>query len=126
MDYRKTVNTYLDALDNSDLEGILSLFDKEAFIVSPFLGKLSARDFFPKVIASSTQSDITVFDILVSAQDKPRAVGYFHYDWTLKDGTEVSFDCADIFEFTPEGKFKSMIILYDTYPIRNTVGDKYS
>ena len=123
--YQQAIEQYLEALDQSNLEGILALFDMEGYVESPFLGRMKADEFFAKVMASSTESNITVYDILVSAHDRPRAVGYFRYDWTLADETKVTFDCADIFEFTAEGKFKEMKIMYDTHPIRSSVGDKY-
>ena len=125
-DYKAIVESYLLALDNSDLQGILALFEDDATVISPFLGTLAPRIFFPKVIENSAATEITVFDICVSARDKARAIGYFNYDWTLNDGTHVLFDCCDVFEFSGVQKINSMIIMYDTYPIRELVGDKYT
>lgn len=123
--YEQTIKEYMRALDSSNLEEILANFASNAMVRSPFLGKMSAKEFFPKVLESSIAADITVFDILTSADRKQRAVGYFNYDWTLKDGNKVTFDCADIFEFDADGRIAEMIILYDTYPIREQVGDKF-
>jgi ketosteroid isomerase-like protein len=123
--YEQTVKEYMRALDSSDLDKILANFASNAMVRSPFLGKMSAKEFFPKVLESSIDSDITVFDILTSAEGTQRAVGYFNYDWTLKDGNKVTFDCADVFEFDADGRIVEMIILYDTYPIREQVGDKF-
>jgi hypothetical protein len=123
--YEQTIKEYMRALDSSNLEEILANFASNAMVQSPFLGKISAKDFFPKVLESSIAADITVFDILTSVDRKQRAVGYFNYDWTLKDGNKVTFDCADIFEFDTDGRIAEMIILYDTYPIREQVGDKF-
>jgi hypothetical protein len=44
----------------------------------------------------------------------------------LKDGSAVRFECVDVFEFGANGLVERMIIVYDTYPIRSTVGDKYA
>ncbi|MBT5218020.1 MAG: SnoaL-like domain-containing protein [Woeseia sp.] len=123
--YEQTIKEYMRALDSSNLEEILANFASNAMVRSPFLGKISAKEFFPKVLESSIAADITVFDILTSVDRKQRAVGYFNYDWTLKDGNKVTFDCADIFEFDADGRIAEMIILYDTYPIREQVGDKF-
>ena len=125
-DYKAIVESYLQALDNSDLQEILSLFEDDATVVSPFLGKLSAKSFFPKVIENSAATEITVFDICVGTGDKARVIGYFNYDWTMKDGTHILFDCCDVFEFSGEQKIRSMIIMYDTHPLRALVGDKYT
>jgi ketosteroid isomerase-like protein len=123
---RDAIREYLSALEAGDVEKIGSLFEPDGWVLSPFLGRMTARDFFTKVVGASSDTKLTVHDILVSAEGQPRAVGYFLYDWWLKDGSKVSFDVADVFTFNPDtGKIISMIILYDTYPIRETVGDKY-
>ena len=67
----------------------------------------------------------TVIDILASTQGQARAIGYFRYGWTLKDGTKVYFDAADVFDFNAEDEIVKMTILYDTHPLRELVGNKY-
>ena len=123
---REKVQEYLAALEAGDIERVVTLFEPDGWVVSPFLGRMTAREFFPKVAEASSGAKLTVHDILTSAEGHSRAVGYFLYDWWLKDGSKVSFECADVFTFNPEtGKISSMVILYDTYPIRETVGDTY-
>ena len=82
--------------------------------------------FFAKVDAASGGSKITSIDICVSTMGARRATGYFIYDWELKDGMAVRFECVDVFEFDDNGLIERMIIVYDTHPIRITVGDKYA
>ena len=123
---REKVREYLAALEAGDVERIVTLFEPDGWVASPFLGRMTAHDFFPKVVEASSGAKLTVHDILISAEGQPRAVGYFLYDWWLKDGSKVSFECADVFTFNPEtGKISSLVILYDTNPIRETVGDMY-
>ena len=122
----KALKNYLTALENRDIDRIVSLFEPDGWVSSPLLGKMPAPEFFPKVMAASSDSKLTIHDILVSSKGRPRAVAYFLYEWGLKDGTQVSFECADVFTFNPDtGKIASMVILYDTFPIRDAVGDKY-
>lgn len=124
---REAVREYLLALEAGDFARIVSLFEPDGWVLSPFLGRMTAREFFPKVADASSGTKLTVHDILISSEGQPRAVGYFLYDWWLKDGSKVSFECADVFTFNPKtGKILSMVILYDTYPIREAVGDKYT
>ena len=123
---REKVQEYLAALEAGDVERVVTLFEPDGRVISPFLGRMTAREFFPKVVEVSSGTKLTVHDILTSAEGQPRAVGYFLYDWWLKDGTKVSFECADVFTFNPEtGKISSLVILYDTYPIREAAGDVY-
>jgi ketosteroid isomerase-like protein len=124
---REAVREYLLALEAGDVARIVSLFEPDGWVLSPFLGRMTAREFFPKVVDASSGTKLTVRDILISSEGQPRAVGYFLYDWWLKDGSKVSFECADVFTFNPKTrKILSMVILYDTYPIREAVGDKYT
>jgi hypothetical protein len=121
----ETLSNYFWALEVGDLKAILKLFCADAKVHSPFLGELDASVFFPKVFDSTSASIITVYDILQSIRGFRRAIGYFRYDWTLKDGTEISFEASDVFEFDDLGKITSLKILYDTHPIRADVGNKY-
>jgi len=124
--YTRQVDTYLKTLERGDVAEICALFTPDARIFSPFLGWMAPRPFFDKVAATSGQSRITPIDICVSATGARRATGYFVYDWALKDGSTVQFECVDVFEFGDDARIERMIIVYDTHPIRSTVGDKYA
>lgn len=124
--YTRQIRTYLEALERSDVAAICALFKPDAQIFSPFLGWMKPAPFFAKVDAASGASTITPIDICVSSTGAPRATGYFIYDWKLKDGSAVRFECVDVFEFDQDGLIERMIIVYDTHPIRSTVGDKYA
>lgn len=124
--YTEQVRAYLRELERGDVDAICALFTPGAQIFSPFLGWMHPERFFSKVAAASGESKITPIDICVSTSGARRATGYFIYDWALKDGSVVSFECVDVFEFDVAGLIERMIIVYDTHPIRSTVGDKYS
>jgi hypothetical protein len=123
---RQAVRNYLSALEAGDAEKAASLFVADGWVQSPFLGRLPVREFVRKVTSSSTSSTLTVHDVLVSAEGHLRAVGYYLYDWTLKDGSKVSFDCADVFNFDADtGRIASIVLVYDTHPVRGVVAQKY-
>ena len=124
--YTRQVDTYLKALEGGDVAAICAQFTPDARIFSPFLGWMQPKPFFEKVVAASGQSRITAIDICVSATCARRATGYFVYDWGLKDGSAVQFECVDVFEFDESGLVERMVIVYDTHPIRAAVGDKYA
>ncbi|WP_116137285.1 nuclear transport factor 2 family protein [Trinickia diaoshuihuensis] len=123
--FAESIERYLTLLEKGDTEGIVALFADDAKVYSPFLGWMAPAPFFEKLREASGQSRIRLIDILVSASGNARAIGYFTYDWGLKDGTHVSFDCCDVFDFSNDGRFSQLTIVYDTYPIRVEVGDKY-
>lgn len=123
---QQAVHKYLAALEAGDAERAAALFVPQGWVQSPFLGKLPVRDFVAKVTSSSQGSRLTVHDVLVSAEGHLRAVAYYLYDWTLKDGSHVAFDCADVFNFDrATGKIESIVLVYDTQPVRGVVEHKY-
>ena len=123
---QQAVHKYLAALEAGDPDRAAALFIPEGWVRSPFLGKLPVREFVAKVAASSKGSKLTVHDVLVSAEGHLRAVAYYNYDWTLKDGTHVAFDCADVFNFDrASGHIESIVLVYDTQPVRGAVEKKY-
>ena len=93
---QKAVRKYLTALEAGDADRAAALFIPAGWVQSPFLGRLPVREFFAKVSSASSGAKLTVHDVLVSAEGHLRAVAYYMYDWSLKDGTRVSFDCADV------------------------------
>lgn len=123
---QKAVRKYLQALEAGDADKAAALFVADGWVQSPFLGKLPVRDFIKKVADASGDSKLTVYDVLVSAEGHLRAVAYYLYDWSLKDGTRVSFDCADVFNFDADtGHIASVVLVYDTHLVRGVVDKKY-
>ena len=123
---QQAVHKYLKALEAGDAEKAASLFVPDGWVQSPFLGRLPVRDYVAKVARSSSGTKLKVYDVLVSAEGHLRAVAYYQYDWSLKDGSNVAFDCADVFNFDPEtGRIESIVLVYDTRPVRDVVENKY-
>jgi ketosteroid isomerase-like protein len=123
---QNAVRSYLKALEAGDVERAAALFVPDGWVRSPFLGRVPVREFVRKVAESSSGAVLTVHDVLVSAEGQLRAVAYYLYDWSLRDGTRVSFDCADVFNFDGDtGKIASIVLVYDTHPVRGVVEKRY-
>ena len=123
---QQTVHNYLKALEAGDANKAAALFIPDGWVQSPFLGRLPVREYVNKVAAASNGTRLTVHDVLVSAEGHLRAVAYYLYDWRLKDGSRVSFDCADVFNFDPStGHLQSIVLVYDTHPVRGVVENRY-
>ena len=123
---QKAVRKYLQALEAGDADKAAALFTADGWVQSPFLGRVPVRDFVHKVASASGNSRLTVHDVLVSAEGHLRSVAYYNYDWALKDGSRVSFDCADVFNFDPQtGHIASVVLVYDTTLVRGAVDKKY-
>ncbi len=123
---QRAVRKYLEALEASDVDKAAALFSPNGWVQSPFLGRIPVRNYIAKVAAASSASQLTVHDVLVSAEGHMRAVAYYLYDWRLKDGSRVAFECADVFNFDPEtGRIASVVLVYDTHLVRDVVENRY-
>ena len=115
--YHQIAESYLEALQASDLKGILSLFDPQGVVISPVYGQRSAQEFYELLFKDTQSSETKVLDILTNPKNKCIAL-YFQYKWTLSAGKEVSFECVDLMRMNHEHKIASLRIIYDTHPIR--------
>jgi hypothetical protein len=122
----EVLQAYMNALGSSDYATIVALFAPEGRVRSPFLGEMPAAPFFERLAAASDKNTITPIDIFVSASQQDQAVAYFQYDWTVKDGTLITFKVMDLFRFKPGSLLVEYLdLIYDTHPIRMTAGNKY-
>jgi hypothetical protein len=124
--YIGVLQTYMRALGDSDYDRIKALFTPEARVLSPFLGETGAMRFFDRLGAASSRNVITPIDIFLSATQQRHATAYFQYDWTVRDGTLITFRVMDLFRFEASGtRVEYLNLIYDTHPVRNSVGNKY-
>jgi SnoaL-like domain len=123
---QQAVRKYLMALEAGEAENAAALFTADGWVQSPFLGRVPVRDYIAKVAGASSRAKLTVYDVLVSAEGHLRAVAYYLYEWWLKDGSNVSFECADVFNFDLNtGRIASVVLVYDTHLVRPVVDKKY-
>ncbi len=114
MDYDEVIVDYLGALENSDYDKLMDLFSDEAVVNSPLYGEIKASDFYLDLFESTNKSEISLINIFTSITNNNVAAGHFFYEWILKDETQTSFECVDIFKFTKNNKIKELKIIYDT------------
>lgn len=124
--YVAVLQTYMKALGDSDYASVKRLFAPGAQVLSPFLGTMEAGPFFDRLGEASSLNVITPIDIFISTTEKHHATAYFQYDWTVRDGTLITFKVMDLFTFEPQGdRVTCLDLIYDTHPIRSTAGNKY-
>ena len=120
------LQTYMEALGRSDYALIKELFSSDGKVCSPFLGEMLSGPFFDRLAKASTDNKIAPIDIFLSHTEKNHTTAYFQYDWTVNDGTLITFKVMDLFPFEPDShKITYLDLIYDTHPIRDTAGNKY-
>ena len=116
----------MDALGGSDYSTVKSLLMPGGRVKSPFLGEMPAGPFLDRLGGASAKNIITPIDIFLSNSGKNHATAYFQYDWTVRDGTLITFKVMDLFTFEPASDQVTYLdIIYDTHPIRESAGNKY-
>ena len=123
--YKTVLRRYMEALGASDCATIKSLFAEDGTVSSPFLGLMPARDFFDRLGGATRGNVITPIDVFLPSGDQQHAVAYFRYDWTVNDGTLITFNVMDLFEFrSGTDKVGALTLIYDSHPIRQTACNK--
>ena len=124
--YVNVLQIYMAALDQSDYATVKSLFAPDGKVLSPFLGEMLAGPFFDRLAGASANNVITPIDIFLSTSESNHATAYFQYDWTVKDGTLITFKVMDLFTFEADSdRITYLDLIYDTHPIRASAGNKY-
>ena len=112
-------NKYLTALNDGDLNKVLSLFSENAVVISPLYGEILAKDFYKELFSDTEKSETKLLTIFDSSKNDESIALHFLYTWTLQSEEIVEFECVDIFNLTKDKKlFTKLSIIYDTYHIR--------
>lgn len=119
MNFQGLIKEYLNGLESGNAGKLLSIFEENAIVLSPLYGKLSAKQFYSDLFKDTTQSKITLLNTLQSNENENTCAGHFRYDWTMKDGSLVTFECVDVFKVTAKNKIEQLTIIYDTFGIRD-------
>lgn len=117
--YSGLILEYFSGLQSGDSEELLSIFEDDAVVLSPLYGKLSAKKFYSDLFKDTAQSKITLLNTFQSNENADTCAGHFRYDWTMKDGTLVTFECVDVFNVSENNKIRQLTIIYDTFGIRD-------
>ena len=111
------IKAYLQALEAGDYQQLIQLFAEEAAVHSPLYGQRPAREFYRELLADSAASHIRLLHIYHQPGSQ-RSAANFIYEWTLADGSQVAFDCVDLFEWDEAQKISQLKIIYDASQTR--------
>ncbi|MDO9534901.1 MAG: nuclear transport factor 2 family protein [Bacillota bacterium] len=115
MEKEQGIKKYFAALQKGSYDEIMQLFTPDAIINSPLYGTVTASVFYDGLFKDTSKSTITLLNIFNGTDNSFNSAGHFRYDWVMRDGTPVSFECVDIFYFSEDGLIKELSIIYDTF-----------
>lgn len=119
MDKQDVIKAYFRGLEKASYEDIIKLFSPDAVVHSPLYGKVEAVRFYKELFEDTQNSKIVLKNIFISPDQPNTAAAHFIYSWTMKDGTQVQFECVDVFYFALQNDtILSLTIIYDTYRTR--------
>ncbi|HEY8192242.1 MAG TPA: nuclear transport factor 2 family protein [Alphaproteobacteria bacterium] len=112
-EHKKAMTDYLDAFTRGDLNGVLSLFNENAVVISPTAGAKKPSEFYPILLERSKGTTFKM-KMAFAGETPDTAAILFDYNKALPDGGTKTFDCVDIFTFDAAGKITEMKIIFDT------------
>lgn len=115
---------YLQALNDSDLDKVISLFTSDGVVDSPLYGETQASDFYKDLFANTMQSETSLLNVFLPSNEANSVALHFNYVWTLQSGEIVNFECVDVFYLSEDQQqFTRLKIIYDTHPLRKAHSD---
>ncbi|OYX85391.1 MAG: hypothetical protein B7Y83_04865 [Flavobacteriales bacterium 32-34-25] len=112
--------SYLNALNEGNLDNVLKLFTEDAFVVSPLYGKMPVAIFYKELFSDTNNSSTELLNIFLSTSENKTVALHFNYQWKMKNDFVESFECVDVFNLNDtQDKFNKLTIIYDTHKFRD-------
>ena len=118
-----TARTYFDAVHNSDLDLLASVFAPNAALrfptLDPVVGRDNIRAFYANVFAFYVRRHDEVTCWMTSGSDTVSAE--IHFEGTTSEGKTAVFDAVDVFTVNG-GLIQELRIYYDSYKVMKMLG----
>ena len=122
MNKNQVATSYLQFLENGEIDKVIELFDENGIVESPIYGVKKASVFYRELQNDTSKSELKLKGIFEQNDSNTIAL-YFLYKWTLKNNKIVEFDVVDIIDINTEGKITKLKIIYDTAISRRLVDE---
>ena len=116
--------TYFECAAKGDVDGILALFADDAQLFNPMSGdepiqgKAALRAYYQNLASSLVDNHVGPTDIVIEGN---KLVAPLYMEWNTKDGDFIAMNNLNFWTFE-NGKFKTLRIYMDTYPVRQALG----
>ena len=114
------VHAYLEAVEAGEIDAVTALFADDAIVHSPLYGPMAPRPFYEGLFADTGAANLTLRGVAEgeTADGTPLVTFWFHFDWRLPNGSKAPFDVVDAAELDPDGRIRTLHIVYDTVDVR--------
>ena len=111
------IRSYLKAMEIGDIKATVACFVAQGIIVSPVYGEVAAGKFYERLFADTVRAVVDIHAIYASLNDTRRWAAHFMYQWERKDGSLVTTDLVDLFEFEESSNLITRLkIVFDPTP----------
>ncbi len=111
--HKQAMESYINAFNESNLDGVLALFSEQARIYSPTQAEpKTPGDFYPALLERSKGNTKFELKAVFGGENENTACMLFDYHKTMDQGT-VTFDCVDVCSFDESGKIEEMRIIFN-------------
>jgi ketosteroid isomerase-like protein len=121
MNTREVVQAYFDRMNSEDWEGLGELFHAEAELEAPGFprqrGRDTVRTYFRQALSIYPKHYDDPVRIVVAGDT---ATVNIHYEGTLNNGHQLSFDAVDVFDMR-DGLIGELTSWYDSYEVRRAL-----
>ena len=112
--------SYLIAMENGNLEGLLATFTDEATATSPISGMQPVREFYSYVMRVTSARSMELKAVFTGISDPSRAAIHVVYTRRVGHGEPAAIEVVDVFELNEDcSRFAAVRIIYDTAPVRS-------
>jgi hypothetical protein len=117
----RVVKQYINDLKNADYHDIVTLFEKDGFVVTNSRGKVDAKDFFYSFLPEIKTADATLEKFFIGSDDDNVVAARFHFAFTLKDGEKGDGEYVDEFTFSPNSAKLKAAYMFENMKFPRTV-----
>ncbi len=111
------VRTYLAAMEAGQLDRTVSCFTPSGLIVSPVYGEVPVAEFYERLFADTVTAKVDIHTVYASTGMPDRWAAHFAYLWERTDGSKVTTDLVDLFEFDKDQDLIAKLkIVFDPTP----------
>ena len=126
MNHEETIRKFFASMKTHDGETIFKMFTPNATVIHPIFGERPATEIFKRLFQEVTLSRLDFHNTLIDPKHPNRAAVYLTGEAIhTKQGAHLHIPHGIfIFDFAKSGLIEKIIVIFDTYKIRDFVSER--